>query len=183
MRLQSKVSSATLEESPTAAPPPVATLEQSYKYDHDGLRRLTNAGYKQFGYGYDGSNLVVQNFIAAEGGYETIHYMWGPTGPVMEMGSGGNILAYSYTPGGDLVTRFRGVQLMVTPTTIPVFMALMAKNFGLMRMLCLTSRLDGMVRLATSLILAPDWYTAGIVTMIQSLVVGLLVIRLVLRAG
>jgi hypothetical protein len=41
-----------------------------------------------------------------------------------------------------------------------------------MRMLCLTSRLDGMVRLAKSLILEPDWYTAGIATMIQSLVGG-----------
>jgi hypothetical protein len=63
-------------------------------------------------------------------------------------------------------------QTLAPTMTILVFMALMAKNFGLMRMLCLTSRLDGMVRLAKSLILEPDWYTAGIATMIQSLVGG-----------
>jgi hypothetical protein len=94
-----------------------------------------------------------------------------PTGPVMEMGSGG-VYAYCFSPGGDLVARIQGMLIMVTTMTILVFMAHMAKSFGLMRMHFLTSRLGGKVRLAKSLILEPDWYTTGIATMIQSLVGG-----------
>jgi|GEM_PF-4884815 len=83
-------------------PVPVSATIQ-YLYDHNDLRRArTENDGTAYTYGYAGSSLIWQNKV----GSGIVHYLWGPTGPVLEYSTQLNItLAFTYDPQGSLVSR------------------------------------------------------------------------------
>jgi RHS repeat-associated protein len=82
--------------------------ESEIVYDVDDHRIEQNSGHSTEWFGYDGDSLVYHLLGDSSGSFAAF-YVWGPTGPVMEIDSGSpGTQTYTFDPNGSLVAEIQG---------------------------------------------------------------------------